>query len=269
MQDALASLSAARAVDRLSLPRCAAALACRMDYALVLAVGLVAGTLGGVVGFGSSIMLMPVLMFTFGPREAVPIMAIAAVMANLARVLAWWRAVDWRAVGAYSATAVPGAALGARALLVLPPRIVEVALGVFFLGMIFVRRWLGAHGLRLRRVHLMLVGGFVGFLTGIVASTGPITVPIFLAYGLVKGAFLASEAAGSLAVYLAKALVFRRFGALPTDIFVKGLIVGASLMLGAFVARPFVIALPPERFRLLMDAVMLVCGSALLWVALA
>jgi len=33
-----------------------------LDYALVLAVGLVAGTLGGIVGFGSSIMLMPVLV---------------------------------------------------------------------------------------------------------------------------------------------------------------------------------------------------------------
>jgi hypothetical protein len=239
-----------------------------MDYALVLTVGLIAGTLGSIVGFGSSIMLMPVLMFTFGPREAVPIMAIASVMANLSRVLAWWRVVDWRAVAAYSATAVPGAALGARTLLVLPPRVVEVALGVFFVGMIFVRRWLASHGLRLTRAHLALVGGFVGFLTGIVVSTGPITVPIFLAYGLVKGAFLATEAAGSLAVYLTKAAVFRTFGALPLDIFVEGLITGASLMVGAFVAKRFVIALPPERFRLLMDGVMLFSGGALLWIAL-
>jgi hypothetical protein len=240
-----------------------------MDYALVLTVGLIAGTLGGIVGFGSSIMLMPVLMFTFGPREAVPIMAIASVMANLSRVLAWWRVIDWRAVAAYSATAVPGAALGARTLLVLPPRIVEIALGVFFVGMIFVRRWLGSHGLRLTRIHLALVGGFVGFLTGIVVSTGPITVPIFLAYGLVKGAFLATEAAGSLAVYLTKAAVFRTFGALPLDIFVEGLITGASLMVGAFVAKRFVIALPPERFRLLMDGVMLFSGGALLLIALS
>ncbi|HEY1328139.1 MAG TPA: sulfite exporter TauE/SafE family protein [Casimicrobiaceae bacterium] len=240
-----------------------------MEYVLVLAVGLVAGTLGGVVGFGSSIMLMPVLMFGFGPREAVPIMAIASVMANLSRVLAWWRVIDWRAVGAYAATAVPGAALGARTLLVLPPRIVEVALGAFFIAMIFVRRWLESHGLRLHLAHLALIGGFVGFLTGIVVSTGPITVPVFLAYGLVKGAFIATEAAGSLAVYLAKAVVFRTFGAMPLDIFVKGLIVGASLMVGAFVAKRFVIALPAERFRLLMDGVLLFSGGSLLWIAFA
>jgi uncharacterized membrane protein YfcA len=240
-----------------------------LDYALVLVVGLVAGTLSGVVGFGSSIMLMPVLIYAFGPREAVPIMAIGAVMANLSRVAAWWREIDWRACTAYASTAVPGAAIGARTLLVLPPRAVEIALGIFFLAMIPVRRWLAARGLRLTAIHLALVGAPIGFLTGIAVSTGPITVPIFLAYGLVKGAFIATEAAGSLAVYVAKALVFRSFGALPLPIVAKGLIIGASLMVGSFAAKRLVIALPAERFRFVMDGVMLASGLALLWVALA
>ena len=54
-----------------------------MSFLFVLAVGLVAGTLSGIVGTGSSVMLMPVLIYAYGPKEAVPIMAIAAVMANL------------------------------------------------------------------------------------------------------------------------------------------------------------------------------------------
>ena len=59
-----------------------------MDLALVLLLGLVAGTVGGVVGFGTSIMLMPALVLVFGPREAVPIMAVAAIMAWPQLVLA-------------------------------------------------------------------------------------------------------------------------------------------------------------------------------------
>jgi hypothetical protein len=54
---------------------------------LVLLLGLVAGTVGGVVGFGTSIMLMPALVLVYGPREAVPIMAVAAIMV-LAALLA-------------------------------------------------------------------------------------------------------------------------------------------------------------------------------------
>ena len=238
-----------------------------MDILFVLIVGLVAGTVSGIVGFGSSIMLMPVLVISYGPRQAVPIMAVAAIMANLSRILVWWREVDWRAVAAYSITGVPAAAAGARTLLVLPPHIVEAALGAFFLLMIPVRRWLAAKAFKLELRHLALIGLVIGYLTGIVVTTGPITAPVFLAYGLVKGAFLATEAAGSLAVYLSKAVVFRTFGALPGEAIMKGLLIGSSLMAGSYIAKRFVLKLEPAQFRLLMDALMFVSGAAMLWSA--
>ena len=78
-----------------------------MGFFFVLIVGLLAGTISGIVGTGSSIMLMPVLVYQYGPKQAVPIMAVAAVMANLSRILAWWREVDWRACAAYSVTGPP------------------------------------------------------------------------------------------------------------------------------------------------------------------
>ena len=239
-----------------------------MELLFVLGVGLAAGTISGIVGFGSSIMLMPVLVLAFGPLHAVPIMAIAAILANLSRVLIWWREVDWRAVAAYSITGAPAAALGARTLLVLPPRLIEGTLGIFFLLMIPTRRWLAARRRGLRPAHLMVIGAVVGFLTGIVATTGPITAPMFLSYGLVRGAFISTEAAGSLAVYLSKSVVFRRFGALPLEVITQGLIAGVSLMAGAWMAKPFVLRLHPDRFRLLMDALMLLSGVTMLWTAL-
>ena len=95
-----------------------------MIWLAILALGLGAGTLAGIVGFGASMILMPALMLTFGPRKAVPIMAVAGLMANVSRVMVWWREVDWRACAAYSVTAIPAAALGASTL-VIPPRIAE------------------------------------------------------------------------------------------------------------------------------------------------
>jgi len=240
-----------------------------VDLAFVLAIGLVAGTISGIVGFGASIMLMPVLVISYGPLAAVPIMAVASIMANLSRVMVWWREVDWRACAAYSATGIPAAAFGARTLLALPPRVVEVALGAFFLAMIPARRWLAARELKLQRWHLALIGLVIGFLTGIVVTTGPLSVPVFLAYGLVKGAFLATEAAGSLGIYVAKSAVFRSFGALPWDAIAKGLVIGASLMAGSYLAKRFVLKLPAERFRLLMDGMMAASGIAMLWAAIA
>jgi len=194
-------------------------------YVIILIAGLIAGTISGVIGTGSSIILLPILVLQFGPKQAVPIMAIAALMANVARVMAWWRDVDWRACAAYSITGVPAAALGARTLLVLPSRFVDAALGAFFLLMIPARRWLENHAFRIRLWHLALAGAVIGFLTGIVISTGPLSVPAFTAYGLMKGPFLSTEAMSSLALYVTKVATFRGLGALPLPAIVSGLIV--------------------------------------------
>jgi uncharacterized membrane protein YfcA len=238
-----------------------------LGFLFVFVVGLVAGTISGIVGTGSSIILMPVLVYQYGPKQAVPIMAVAAVMANLSRVLAWWREVDWRACAAYSLTGIPAAALGARTLLALPSRAVDLSIGLFLIAMAPPRHYLARRKLKAQLRHLALGGAVIGYLTGIVVSTGPLSVPLFLFYGLTKGAFLATEAASSLGLYLSKSLTFERFGALTTDVALKGLIAGASLMAGAFVAKPFVLRLKPDVFRLVMDAIMLAAGLSLLWTA--
>src|SRR3974390_2171084 len=208
-------------------------------------------------------MLVPVLVYAFGPKQAVPIMAVAAVMANLSRVLAWWREVDWRACAAYALPGIPAAALGSRPLLVLPPRAVDIAIGSFLIAMVPVRHWLARHDLKITLWQLALGGAVIGYLTGIVVSTGPLSVPLFLFYGLTKGAFLATEAASSLGVYLSKSATFERFGALTPDVFLKGLIAGSSLMAGAFIAKPFLLKLDPDVFRLGLDASMLAAGPAI------
>src|SRR5882757_1391143 len=238
-----------------------------LEFVFVLAVGLVAGTISGIIGTGSSIMLVPVLVYEFGPQQAVPIMAVAAVMANLSRIMAWWREVDWRACAAYSITGIPAAALGARTLLALPSHAVDISIGLFLIAMVPVRHWLAKHDFKLSLWHLALGGAIIGYLTGIVVSTGPLSVPLFLFYGLTKGAFLATEAASSLGLYLSKSVTFERFGALTADVALKGLIAGSSLMAGAFVAKRFVLHLQPDVFRLIMDGIMIAAGLAMLWTA--
>ncbi len=235
-----------------------------MEYLFVLATGLIAGTIGGIVGTGTSIMLVPVLVYAFGPKEAIPIMAVAAILANAARMAAWWRETDWRACAVYSLTSIPAAAFGARTLLMLPSRTIDICIALFMLVMIPVRHWLAAHNLTLKLWHLAVFGAALGFLTGIVASTGPASVPIFLAYGLTRGALLGTEAASSLGIFLSKAVTFEHFGALPWETVFKGLIAGSTLVAGAFIAKPFVLRFDPNVFRYVIDGLMLLAGLAML-----
>jgi len=238
------------------------------SFFLVLAVGLIAGCLSGVIGTGSSLMLLPVLTYQFGPKHAVPVMAVAAVIANVSRVAAWWKDIDWKAVLAYAAPGVPAAALGARTLLALPPRFIDAGLGVFCLSMLALRR-LRPASRPMPLWGLSLCGAAIGFLTGLVLSTGPLSVPVFTSYGLAGGPFLGTEAATALALYLSKVTTFREFGALSGDIVIQGLIVGASLMAGTFVGKGIVGRIPSHRFAHVVDALILCSGVSLLWTALS
>ena len=104
-----------------------------MVYALIALCGIVAGAISGVVGTGSSIILLPVLSLAFGPKAAIPIMAVASIVGNASRVVAWRRQISLRAFACYSVTAVPAAVLGVRTLWIMPAEISTCALGCSFL----------------------------------------------------------------------------------------------------------------------------------------
>jgi uncharacterized protein len=234
---------------------------------LLFAIAMAAGALGGLVGTGSSLVLLPVLVMIYGPRVAIPVMAIAAVMANVARVAAWWREIQWRAVVAYSVPGAPAAVLGAHTLLTIPQTVVDSVLGVFFLAMIPIRRIAAARQWRVRLWQLALAGAIVGFLTGLILSTGPLSVPVFTGYGLSGGAFLGSEAASSLVLYIAKMATFGQFGVLTGAVLVRGLAIGTALMIGPFLARAVVQRMRPHTYALVIDLV-LVAAAAGMFIAM-
>ena len=172
-------------------------------------------------------------------------MAVAAVMANLSRILAWWRDVDWRACAAYAVTGVPPAAAGGRTLLALPPRAVDLAIGVFLIAMIPTRRWLAARSIcALTLWHLALAGAgdrlhhrhrrlHRPHQRAALHHVRPLRrrLPRHRGGGLAR--HLRQQGGGVPALRRALAR-----GPL------KGLIAGSSLMFGAFIAKRFVLRLP-------------------------
>jgi len=231
---------------------------------LICAVGLLAGVLGGVIGFGTTIVLMPLLVHFYGPLLAVPILALVAIVANLVRVVLWLRAIDWRVFGVYSMTGVPAVVLGAHTLVQFNPRLIELMLGVFLLVMIPARRWLRRQSFRLGLAHMAAVGGVIGYLTGLVATTGAINTPFFLAFGLTKGAYLGTEAASSLVVLLAKGVTFEQLGVLDHSAIAQGLMIGAFVLVGSTLSKRLVLQLPERYFVWLMEGVMVVSGVSIL-----
>jgi hypothetical protein len=67
-----------------------------------------------------------------------------------------------------------------------------------------------------------------------------------------------------MAIGITKAVVFQRFDALPWETVARGLLVGATLMIGSRLAKGFVLRLDAAQFRLLMDCLLGGAGAVLL-----
>ncbi len=233
--------------------------------ALVLgSLGLGAGVLGGVIGFGTTIILMPALVYFYGPIQAIPVIALVATVANLSRIFLWWGSINWKVCFVYSLTAIPAVILGVNTLVTLNEQLVEITLGLFLILLIPIRRWMRRKNFYLKLWQMSLVGAGIGFLTGIVATTGAINTPFFLAYGLTKGAFLGTEAASTLSILLTKGITFHQLGFLNTTAIIQGLLIGSCVLAGSIFSKKIVLALPEKRFLLLMELVMFISGASIL-----
>jgi hypothetical protein len=233
--------------------------------ALVLGfLGLGAGVLGGVIGFGTTIILMPALVYFYGPIQAIPVIALVATVANLSRIFLWWSVINWRVCFVYSITAIPAVILGVNTLVTLNDRLVEITLGLFLILLIPIRRWMRQQNFYLKLWQMSLVGAGIGYLTGIVATTGAINTPFFLAFGLSKGAFLGTEAASTLSILFTKGITFHQLGFLNATAMIQGLLIGSCVLVGSIFSKKIVLALPEKKFLLLMELVMLISGASIL-----
>ncbi|WEI18004.1 hypothetical protein PY247_17030 [Acinetobacter proteolyticus] len=113
--------------------------------------------------------------------------------------------------------------------------------------------------------QMVIAGGVLGYITGIVFSTGPLLLPIFNGFGLIKGGLLATEAAASFAIYLTKSLTFGVLGVLQPNVLITGVAVGTSLIIGNYIGKIFVLNMSNRAFNLMLEAMLLIAGCSMLF----
>lgn len=235
-----------------------------LEVAALCAVGIVAGTIGGVVGFGSGVLLLPVVAWAFGPQAAVPILTVASLIGNVSRAALYVREIDWRVVGYYSAGAIPAAALGSLLFVRLESHVIPLVFGAFVIVIVPVRRWAAKRELRAKLRHFPLVGASMGFLSALVSTTGPINAPFFLSFGLVRGAYLATEATSTAIVHATKSVVYGKFAALTSESVVIGIALGTLLLAGSYLGKHIVDRVDAPRFILIVEVALVVSGVVML-----
>jgi uncharacterized membrane protein YfcA len=225
----------------------------------------IASTLAGVTGFGGAAVLLPVLVAVFGVREAIPILTIAQLAGNGSRVWFNRRELDWRVVGWFALGGAPTALIGglffARAQVSALTRI----LGVFLIAVVVWRHLRPAATWRPSLPAFAVIGAGASFLSALLGSVGPLMAPFFLAYGLVKNAYIGTEALATVTMHVVKLVAYRSAHVLPLHAVLVGIFVGPVMVLGSYTGKQIVQRLSPGVFIAIIEITLLVAGGLFLW----
>ena len=234
------------------------------ELALLLAATLVGGTLAAVAGFGAAAILLPVLVALFGPREAIPILAVVGLVSNASRVGFNRTEVRWSLVGWFALGGIPAAIVGGFIFAATPLEALTRLIGAFLLASVAWRRLRPRPtGVLGERAFLVIGAGFA-FASALIGSVGPVMAPFFLAAGLLKGAYIGTEAAASVVMQSAKLLAYGITGLLSPLTFAVGLLTTPAMIAGSWIGKRIVDRLPEQVFVALIELVLVVTGVVFL-----
>ncbi len=235
------------------------------SWALVAVAALLGSTLAGVTGFGGAAILLPPLVLIFGVKGAIPILTVAQLIGNASRVYFHRKSLDWKVVGYFGLAAVPSAILGAYLFSVVNGSVILRVLGVFLLATALWRRS-GAQKIpKFPAAGFLGVGAVFSFLSAIVGSVGPFIVPFFLSYGLVKSAFIGTEALCTVLMHIAKIAIYGRTDLLSLKSASFGLALGPLMILGSWTGKKIVDRIPERVFVILVEMTLVLAGLIFLF----
>jgi uncharacterized protein len=231
-----------------------------LHYGLIAVCSLVAGTIGGVAGYGTGLLMPLVLTPLVGPEAVVPIIGASALLTNGSRVAAFRTFVEPRRALVIAAAALPGCILGAYGYALLAGRGATLLIGTVLVLMVPVR-WLLAHWrTRLSHRGVAVAGAGYGVLVGGTSGSGVVLLAILLASGLNGRAVVATDAAISMALGFVKTSTFQMLGAMTPSAWLAALVVGVAAAPGAFIARRLTGALPVKAHNGILDGAIVAGG---------
>ena len=201
---------------------------------------------------------LPFLAWGVGVKKAVPYLTMLLLVSNISRAYFSRREIDWKLVRYLSIGAIPGAAVGAYFYTWLSAALVARILGVYLLIYItlnFTRQtWPKSAPLR----SFIPIGALMGFVSAVVGGAGPVVVPWMLRYGLIKEAFIGTEAVGATIAHVVKLIVWGSVGTIKKDDVVLLLPLTVLMVLGSYFGKLLIKRMNVRVFR---AAMMVVLGA--------
>jgi uncharacterized membrane protein YfcA len=231
-------------------------------------VALFASVLGGVAGYGTGALMPLILVPMVGAEQVVPIIALAGMLTNTGRMIAYLPQVAWRRATVVLAGAIPPCLVTAYGYTLLTGKGAQLVIGGMLMLTVPLRYLLRRRSILLSDRGLLFGSIGYGAMVGGTVGSGVVLLSLLMATGMVGASVIATDAMLSIAIGISRLLVFGFAGAITATTVAFAMLIGVVAFPGAFLARAFVARLPIHVHTYILDGVVLFGGAAMVIAAL-
>ena len=232
--------------------------------ALLLAVSFVSSILGAASGFGGGLLIIPFLAPAVGIKGVIPALTIAMILGNLSRACVYRTAIRLEFLKGLSVAVIPGVIVGTLIYDARPAKIFAVVIGIALIGSIPLRRALKGRVIRPTPARIVGVGLGFGIVTGATTGAGVILISLLLGMGLSGPALIGTDAVIGVLISIVRTMMFGTLDLLDTNGLTIGLLVGLTMMPGAYLARWLLTRVPVQLHIATIEALICVAGLTFL-----
>jgi len=236
-----------------------------MIYLALVLCGAVAWFISTIAAGGAATILIPVIGFLLGAQYVAPIISLASLCSNPARVWFFRDHINWKVLALLMPGSLIGAFLGAWSFSFLDPKWIQILIAIFLISYVFQYKF-GISTLKCAvKIHWFFpLGVLISFLSGLIGATGPILNPFMLNYGLEKEQLAGTKSVNSLAMQITKLTTYTFLGVFTLEIATYGILLGFGAVIGVIIAGKHLFNINHKRFRSYTLMMMFVAGVLML-----
>ena len=230
----------------------------------IAAAAFLTAMLSGIAGVGGGTILIGIFYaIGLAPAQAVPLHASVQLVSNASRTIAYFRSVEWRAIGWFLLGTVPAPLLVAPYVAAVNPHLIELVLaGMILMSMLPATEHRALLPLRWAYLLAGVLNGSIGMFVG---ATGLFIGKLFLRPEWRKETMIGTLALCQFIGHLMKIIGFASIGFDPLHQPELLWPLLAAVILGTLAGKQLNQRLSEEHFRRLVNGILLVMALKLLW----
>lgn len=237
-----------------------------MEIVSIALLTILAAGVGTLTGFGTSTIMVPVILVFFPLPETLLLVGVIHWFGNIWKMTLFKEGVRWRLIAAFGIPGVIATFFGARIVISAPEFLFSQVLGGFLIAYTLFLFLEPKFELRQSNITAAAGGALSGFFAGIFGVGGAIRGTFLTIFDLPKAVYIATAGAIGLAIDSTRLATYIWNGTRLDEALLWGflLFIPASF-LGAYLAKRIVDKIPQKKFRIVVAIFLLLVGIKFLF----